>query len=59
MGPQARARIALRSRGRQALAVEALHHPMCEELLDDVTAMNWGPIPNDRQAAGHFAQQML
>jgi hypothetical protein len=53
MGPQALARMQLRGLCRQALYVEALRHPIREELLDDVTAMHGGPILHAHQAAGH------
>jgi hypothetical protein len=39
--------------------VEALRRAIGQELFDHVTAMNWGPIPDEHHAAGHLAQQML
>lgn len=57
--PEALARIQLRSIRREPFDVEALRRAIGQELFDHVTAMNWGPIPDNDQAAGHLAQQML
>jgi hypothetical protein len=39
--------------------VEALGGPLGQELFDEVTVMNRGPVPKDQQTAGHLAQQMF
>jgi hypothetical protein len=51
--------IQFRRIGRQALQVQALGRPICEELLDEMTAMDRGAIPDDHHTAGHFTQQVF
>jgi hypothetical protein len=57
--PQALARIQLRGIRWQALYLESFRSASRQELLDSVTAMDRRAIPEDHQAAGHFAPQML
>jgi hypothetical protein len=39
--------------------MEAPRGAIGEEVLDDTTAMNWGPIPDDHEPARHPAQEVL
>ena len=57
--PEPLARIQFRGIGGEALHLKPVRRPIRQELLDDVTAMNWGPVPDEHQAAGHLPQQML
>ncbi len=57
--PEALARIQFRGIGWQALDVEALSRAIGQEGLDDVTTVNWRPIPDHHQTAGHFPQHMF
>ncbi len=41
------------------LYVEASGRPVGQELLDDITAVNRGPIPDEHQAARDLPQQVL
>lgn len=59
VGPEALARIQFWGIGWQALDVEALRRAMGQECLDDVTTVNWRPIPDHHQTAGHFPQHMF
>jgi len=59
MCPEALDRVHLRGRGRKPLYLEPFSRAMREELLDEVTAVNWRPIPEEQQPAGHLAQQVL
>lgn len=57
--PKALARIQFRGIGGEALHMEPLRRAIGQERLDDVTAMNRGPIPDEHQAAGHLPQHMF
>src|SRR5918999_3265744 len=57
--PQALARIELRRIGREPLQVHPLGRATRQELLDNLTAMNGGAIPDDDHAAGHLAEERL
>jgi hypothetical protein len=57
--PEALPRIEFRGIRRQAFHMEALGGAVGEEVLDDATAMNWCPIPDDQKPARHLAQEML
>jgi putative transposase len=45
--------------GREAFQVNPLCGTIRQELLDDVTVVNGGAIPNDYHTAGHLAQQVF
>ena len=57
--PQALARVQFGGIRREALQVNSSRGAMRQELLDDVTAVNGGAIPDDDQAAGNLAQEVL
>lgn len=57
--PETLARIQLRRIRRQALQMQALRCAIGQELLDDMTAVNGGSVPDDEHAAWDFTQQML
>src|SRR5919106_2403905 len=57
--PEALARVQLRGIGRQALQVNLLCRTLRQELLDNLTPMNRGTIPNDDHAAGYLAHEMF
>ncbi len=56
--PQALARIAFGGVCRQALDVPPWGCTICQARLDDLTAMDGGPIPHDAHAARDLAPQM-
>ena len=49
--PEPLAWVQLWSIGRQALQMQPLRRTMGEEISDDLTAVNRGPVPDDDQAA--------
>ena len=57
--PEAFVRVQLGGIGREAFQVHPSRGAIGQELLDDVTAVNGGAIPNDHHAAGHLAQQVF
>src|SRR4051812_33290229 len=57
--PQAFARIEFGGVRRQALQVQPVGRAVRQERLDDLTTMNGGAIPQDDQAAGDLAEEML
>jgi hypothetical protein len=57
--PEPFAGVQLGGIGGQALQVQALCRTPRQELLDDTAAMDRCPIPDEDQAAGHLAQQVL
>jgi hypothetical protein len=57
--PDAFVRIQLWGISWEALQRQPLGRPMRQEVLDEVPAMNGGAIPNDDQAARHFAPQVF
>jgi hypothetical protein len=52
-------RVQLRSIRRQTLRMQALRGAIRQALLDDMTAMNGGTIPNEHHLAGALAPQAL
>jgi len=52
-------RIQLRSVARQSLQMNAFGSSLCQKILDHLTAMNGGPIPDDQQFARDLAQKSL
>src|SRR5215510_10975218 len=57
LGPEPLARVQLRGIGWQALQVQPRRGASGQELLDELTAMNGGAIPEDDPPAGHFTSQ--
>jgi hypothetical protein len=57
--PEALIWVQLRSIGGQTLQVETLGGPIGQTLLDGVTAVDRGTIPDDDHAAGHCTQERL
>ena len=57
--PAPLARVELRSIGREALQLQTLGGAIGEEVPDDLTAMDWGAIPDEHHPAWHLAQQVL
>ena len=58
VGPQSLTRIEPGRRGREPLQMEAVRCAVPQKRLDDVTAVDRRPIPNDDYATGHLPQQM-
>jgi hypothetical protein len=59
MCPEARDRVQLRGVGWQPLDLEPLSRAIREAFLDAMTAVHRRPIPEEPQAAGHLAPQVL
>jgi hypothetical protein len=57
--PEALSRIEFRGIRREAFRMEAWHGTVGEEVLDDTTAMNGCPIPDDHEPARHLAPEGL
>lgn len=56
--PEALARVQLWSIGWQTFSVDPFRRAVRQELVNEVTAVNRGAIPDDHHAARYFAQQM-
>ena len=59
LGPEPLARVQLRGIGREPFQVDSRGCSGGQELLDGLTAMDRGPIPDQHRAARHLAQQMF
>ena len=57
--PEAFTRVQLRGIGGQPLQVQPLCRAMHQELLEAMTAMHRGAIPDEDHAAWHFTQQVF
>src|SRR3954451_4728564 len=57
--PDALVRIQVGGVAGQLLQLEARRAPLCQEVLDEPSAMNRRPIPNHEQLAWNLAQEML
>src|ERR671917_2601458 len=57
--PEALPRVELWGIGWQAFQVDPLRRAIGQKLANDVTAVDRGPIPDQDQAAGYLAQQVL
>ena len=57
--PEALPRVQLWGMGRQAFRVQPLRRPIRQEGLDDMTAVDRRPIPDDDHAAGHLTQEVF
>lgn len=43
----------------QSLQMDAFSSPLSQKILDDLTAVNGSPIPDDQQLARHLAQEQV
>jgi hypothetical protein len=59
LGPEVLPRVELRGVGGEALQVDALGGPICQEVFDPITPVDWGAIPDQDYATWHLTQQML
>jgi hypothetical protein len=57
--PEALTRIEFRGISREAFRLDAWRGAVGEEVLDDTTAMNGCPIPNEHEPAWHLTQEAL